>query len=113
MPIQPFLKVICPSQAGFAGSATLKVYKQNGDFMGETRVDCPSSQNTDVKYIQITGSGEPKNWRIDVTLTNNNTHNTKTQSFNGRYDMSQPNTTTDNTNVMLDGVTFTAGTGWR
>ena len=91
----------------------LSVFKQNGDFMGETRFDCPSSESTSVKYIQVTGSGDPKNWRIDLTLTNNNTHNTKTQSFNGRYDMSAPNTTTDNASIILDGVTFNAGTGWR
>ena len=113
MPIQPYLKVICPNTAGFVGYAKLTVLKQNGDFMGETRVDCPSPQNTDVKYIQITGSGEPKNWRIELNLINNNTRNTKNQSFEGRYDMSQPNTTTGNASIILDEVTFTAGTGWR
>jgi hypothetical protein len=109
--MQTSLKVGCPG-AGFTGLAILKNFKQNGDFLGQTQINCPTQET--VKFItNFTGGGQPHNWTIELTINNSSTNNTKTQSFNGRYDMSQPNTTLGNASVTLDGATLTAGTGWR
>jgi len=112
--MQPFLKISCPNTAGFVGYAKLGVYKQNGDQLGETQVDCPASppENTTIKYVTITSGGQPKNWRIEMTLTNQSNGHNSHEVFNGSYIQNQPNTTTGKASVTVDGVTLGGGTGW-
>ena len=112
--MQPFLKISCPNAAGFVGYAKLNVFKPNGDFVGETRVDCPANppENTTIKYITDAG-GESKTWRIEITLTNQSNGHTSNQVFNGRYIHNEPNTTTGKASVTVDGVTLGGGTGFR
>jgi hypothetical protein len=109
----PFLKITCPNAAGFVGSAKLNVYKHNGDFVGDTRIDCPVSppENTTIRYITDAGN-ESKTWRIEVTLTNQSNGHTSNQVFNGSYIPGQQKTTTGKASVTLDGVTLSGGTGY-
>ena len=113
--MQPFLKVSCPNNAGFVGYAKLAVFKANGDFAGEARVDCPTSppENTTIKDISAVTGAEAKTWRIEMSLTNNTTGHNAHQVFEGRYLHNQPNTTTGKASVTVDGVSFGGGTGWR
>ena len=89
------------------------VFKQNGDLLGETQINCPASppEPSTIKYI-ITGSGEPKTWRIEMTLTNTNNGHTDTQVFNGRYTPADANKSIGG-QVTVDGVSLGGGTGYR
>jgi hypothetical protein len=113
--MQPYLKIVCPNTAGFVGYSKLAVYKGNGEQVGEIRVDCPASppEATTVKFISQTAGGEPKTWRIEMSLTNTSNGHTNSQVFNGRYMPGQANTTTGDASVTVDGVTLGGGTGYR
>ena len=113
--MQPYLKIGCPNQAGFVGTALLKVFKQNNEFLGQTQVTCPASppEPTTIKFITDAVSSHARKWTIEMTLTNNNPNgHTSSQVFNGEYFMNQPNTTTGKASVTVDGVTLGGGTGW-
>jgi hypothetical protein len=104
----PSLKVSCPNATGFVGTALLKVFKEHGEFLGQTTINCPGTSPTIVKPVDLPGHERAHSWNIQLSLTNTTNGHNASQSFSGQY--TTTSTESIGGQVTVDGVTMFGGT---